>query len=74
MRYIIFIGSLFLLACHHPNCQRPNALRCSNNEVQVCGADNEWHLAVDCSRVEPGEWHCEPNQSTCVVSSVIIVR
>lgn len=62
--YIVF---LFLFGCPVPDICVPNNTRCTpmNTVAEICSADGEWLVLMDCSDVgEPG-WACCRTSDGC---------
>jgi hypothetical protein len=66
IKYILL--ALFVMGCSLSDDCEPKDIRCNGASLQVCGSENNWLEAMDCSSIEPIEfdWICCINQKGCV--------
>lgn len=55
---VVIVVALASMSCHD-GCD-PEETRCSGTRVEICNAEEDWELVMDCDSVEPVEmdWQC----------------
>ncbi len=55
---VVAVVAIAVLGCHD-GCA-PGKTKCSGNRVEICNADEDWELLLNCSNVEPSDmgWQC----------------
>lgn len=65
--FIIVVAAFAILGCPAAVCEQLET-RCASDVAQVCNADGQWQVVMDCGQVEPGAWSCgeDPDEGhTC---------
>lgn len=57
--------SLALASCPAAVCEQLET-RCADTVVQLCDARGRWQDVMDCTTVEPGDWHCAADEEGAI--------
>jgi len=53
--FLILVLLVLICVSCHDGCVAEET-RCSGNRVMICDAEQDWHLVMNCSTVDPVEW------------------
>ena len=72
MKYLLLLLPIVFIAakCNRNDGCEPDAVRCHDNQVQICNAGQNWDVIADCDDFEkdgePVPMKCEGDDPECV--------